>query len=123
MQFVCTTHSPFIIQSLAAGEALRLRSIEDDATGGLLAAETFVERGIEDIAEAAMGIDGVERSDRFHDERAKSRAYFEAATRSDGDSSDVESELELMLESLIGQHAEDPYLSAKYEPEADSGHS
>lgn len=112
MQFVCTTHSPFIVQSLRAGELLRMGALGDEPI--VAPAETFVERGIEDIAETAMHVDGVERSRRFHEQRADAAAYYEALA-SAGGSLDGNPELEAMLDGLVLKYADDPLLAAQLE--------
>ncbi|MDY7230290.1 AAA family ATPase [Hyalangium rubrum] len=69
IQFVATTHSPFIIQSLRKNELINL----DDA-----ARETLPSRSIEDIAEAVMGVELPQRSHRHQEMMVAARAYYEA---------------------------------------------
>lgn len=53
IQFICATHSPFIIQSLKEGELITLdRRLESEYSG----------ESIEDIAEDVMGVEMVQYS-------------------------------------------------------------
>lgn len=69
LQFVATTHSPFIIQSLRQHELINL----DDRSR-----ETLPSRSIEDIAEAVMGVEIPQRSHRHQEMMEAARAYYEA---------------------------------------------
>lgn len=63
IQFICATHSPFIIQSLKEGELITLdRRLESEYSG----------ESIEDIAEDVMGVEMVQYS-------IKKRKMYEAA--------------------------------------------
>ena len=63
IQFICATHSPFIIQSLKEGELITLdHPLESDYSG----------EGIEDIAEDVMGVEMPQYSE-------KKRKMYEAA--------------------------------------------
>ncbi|MBX3745151.1 MAG: AAA family ATPase [Verrucomicrobiae bacterium] len=68
MQFICTTHSPFIIQSVAAGELIRL--------DGDVAPEEYADASIEDIAEAVQGIRNPQRSQRAEAVDQAAQEYF-----------------------------------------------
>ena len=69
IQFVCTSHSPFIIQSLETGE---LRSLEP---GGTALAE-YSGRSIEDIAEDIQRVDIPQLSRKTVDLNRASERYF-----------------------------------------------
>lgn len=75
IQFVATTHSPFIIQSLRQHELINL----DDR-----ARETLPSRSIEDITEEVMGVDVPQRSHRHKRMMAAARAYYEALEEAKG---------------------------------------
>lgn len=81
MQFIATTHSPFILQSLEPGEVIDLgqqplnpeqvaQSSPDVASPG--PGHEFSHRSLEDIVEEVMGIDIPQRSQRY-------QAMYEAA--------------------------------------------
>lgn len=58
VQFVATTHSPFIVQTLREGELLMLEGQPVPQLGNL---------GLEDIAEGLMGVPNAEVSPRYHE--------------------------------------------------------
>lgn len=67
LQFIATTHSPFIVQSVAPDEVINLdgRATLDQA-----------ERSIEDIAEHDMGVASPQRSARYRQMLEAARAYY-----------------------------------------------
>ena len=84
MQFVATTHSPFIIQSAAEGEIIDLNqsppvekskeASADFASPGARAA--YVNRSIEDIAEDVMGLKLPQRSRRYQMMYETAKEYY-----------------------------------------------
>lgn len=67
IQFIATTHSPFIIQALRPGELITLDP------------EEFVEyanRSVEDIAENVMGVEVPQKSKRYLDMYAAAKEYY-----------------------------------------------
>ena len=68
IQFVCTSHSPFIIQSLQSGELRLLDPMEIDPD--------YADRPIEDIAEEVQGITVPQRGARSEEFTAATRHYF-----------------------------------------------
>lgn len=72
MQFICTTHSPFLIQSLHPGELINLDPEEAE----------YADRSIEDIAEQVMGVEVPQKSERYLKMMDAAEAYF-ALVRSD----------------------------------------
>ncbi|GMT97816.1 AAA family ATPase [Corallococcus caeni] len=69
MQFVATTHSPFIIQSLRENELINL----DDQNR-----EALPSRSIEDITEEVMGVKVPQRSHRHQEMMEAARKYYAA---------------------------------------------
>jgi predicted ATP-binding protein involved in virulence len=70
VQFIATTHSPFIIQSLRSQELINLDpSIEIDL-------ESPGEQSIEDITEGIMGVPVPQRSQRYMDMMHAAERYF-----------------------------------------------
>lgn len=67
IQFICTTHSPFVIQALEAGKLVIL--------GGEGHGDTS-KMSIEDIAEEIQGIEKPQRSQRHQDMIKAAEAYF-----------------------------------------------
>ena len=77
-QFVATTHSPFIIQSMTGlGRIIDLDS-EDDSPCG------FSELSIEDVAEEIMGVGIPQRSRRYQDMMRAAEEYYKAIEDSNG---------------------------------------
>ena len=67
VQFICATHSPFIIQSLKDGQLISMDGeIEDEYAG----------QSIEDIAEDIMGIENPQYSDEKQEMFELAQEYF-----------------------------------------------
>lgn len=69
IQFVCTSHSPFIIQSLRSGELRLLDPVEQEPE--------YADRPIEDIAEDVQGIDMPQRGARSKEFADAAAHYFQ----------------------------------------------
>lgn len=69
VQFICATHSPFIIQSLEPGELITLDTILDEEYSG---------KSIEDIAEDIMDVPIVQYSEKKVKMYNAAKEYFEA---------------------------------------------
>lgn len=72
LQFVATTHSPFIVQSLAGQGLINLKLNE----------ESFLQErkepySIEDVAEETMGVETPQRSKRFLEMETAAQRYYE----------------------------------------------
>ena len=74
MQFVCTSHSPFVIQSLQAGD---LRTL--DASGPPLV--EYANRSIEDIAEDVQRVPVPQKSERARELGLATERYFDLLER------------------------------------------
>lgn len=74
IQFIATTHSPFVIQSLRPGELITL---EPDLG-------EYSNRSVEDIAENVMGVAVPQKSKRYLDMFAAAKEYYRALDASDG---------------------------------------
>jgi predicted ATP-binding protein involved in virulence len=67
IQFIATTHSPFIIQSLQPGELINL---DPEELG------EYADKSIEDIAEKVMGVELPQKSERYRQMVEAAEAYF-----------------------------------------------
>jgi predicted ATP-binding protein involved in virulence len=67
IQFIATTHSPFVIQSLRPGELINL---DPDEFG------EYSDKSIEDIAENVMGVDLPQKSERYLQMMKAAEEYF-----------------------------------------------
>lgn len=85
MQFIATTHSPFILQSLAPGEVIDLN--RDALTETMMAlpvdiaapgpADEYSNRSIEDIVEDVMGVEVPSRSERYQAMYQAAKDYYQ----------------------------------------------
>lgn len=69
VQFIATTHSPFVVQSMRADEVINL-----DRRPSL----DYQSASVEDIAEVEMGLDNVTRSLAFREKVEAAKQYLEA---------------------------------------------
>ena len=97
IQFIVSTHSPFIIQSLQEGQ---LVSFDDNV---LTSGEPFRE-GLEDITSERMGLQQDIRSKRFNEMVDVATRLFEAA---DNGSADKE-KLKAKLDEIEAEFSDDP---------------
>ena len=67
IQFIATTHSPFVIQSLRAGELINLDPEEFGE---------YADKSIEDIAENVMGVELPQKSERYLKMMTAAEEYF-----------------------------------------------
>ena len=67
IQFIATTHSPFVIQALRSGELINL---DPDEFG------EYADKSIEDIAENVMGVDLPQKSERYRQMMSAAEEYF-----------------------------------------------
>jgi predicted ATP-binding protein involved in virulence len=102
IQFIATTHSPFIIQSLRPGELINL---DPDEFGD------YADKSIEDIAENVMGVDVPQKSERYLQMMRVAEEYFRLLQTSQG-SPQVISELEAHLDALTMRFSDDPAFQA-----------
>ena len=72
IQFICATHSPFIIQSLEQGELFTLD------TEDLTPEDEYSGESIEDIAEGIMGVDMPQYSEKKIEMYEAAKKYFDA---------------------------------------------
>ncbi len=97
IQFIATTHSPFIIQSLRPGELVDLRKyVAKEYVPG-----EYVKRSIEDIAEDVMGIKLPQRSERYNEMYKVAEEYYRVLQEADGANSKKKRELKQKLDELI----------------------
>ncbi len=70
VQFIATTHSPFIIQSMKPGELINLDPDE------FRAPSEYSDKSIEDISENVMGVDLPQKSQRYQEMMKAAEEYF-----------------------------------------------
>ncbi|SFD90406.1 Predicted ATP-binding protein involved in virulence [Chitinophaga sp. CF118] len=108
IQFVATTHSPFIVQSLEANELINL-----DATDGLDEAPN--KYSIEEISEYEMGVLNVERSEKFLEMKRAAADYF-SLVKNKTDIAAIE-QAKVKLDELRIRYNNDPAYVALLESE------
>jgi predicted ATP-binding protein involved in virulence len=115
IQFVGTTHSPFVIQSLRAGELINL---DPDEFG------EYADKSIEDIAENIMGVDVPQKSERYQRMMGAAEEYFRFL-RSPGALAGDVAAAEKRFNELAAPFSDDPAFQAllklERETQADGG--
>ena len=101
VQFIVTTHSPFVIQSLRPGELINL---DPDEFG------EYADKSIEDIAENVMGVEVPQRSERHTQMMNAAQEYFRLL-RSAGNPAEIAA-AEQRLNELAEPFSDDPAFQA-----------
>jgi predicted ATP-binding protein involved in virulence len=96
LQFVVTTHSPFIVQSLEPGQLVNLDPDTADAP--------YAGRSPEDITEDVMGVELPQRSERRQREAEVARRYYELLDRMPEANADELAALEAELDELTAPY-------------------
>jgi predicted ATP-binding protein involved in virulence len=102
VQFIATSHSPFVIQSLPALEGVQLLNLDNPN------AENFVNKSVEDITEEVQGVDLPQRSKRFVDMMAAAEKYYSLLKESGRRSKHELLELSKRLDELSMPFSDDP---------------
>lgn len=103
IQFITTTHSPFIIQSLQPGELINL----DPEEFG----EEYADKSVEDIAENVMGVDLPQKSERYLQLMTAAGVYFRLLRSRDAGKADIDA-AERRLNELSVPFSDDPAFQA-----------
>lgn len=113
IQFIVTTHSPFIVQSLKADEVINLdlESVNEDP----------FTKSIEEIAEQDMDVDNVKRSKKFIHYQEVAAKYFNLIEEGKNSENDISTkELKNQLDSLELEFNDDPVYVALMQAERKS---
>lgn len=110
IQFISTTHSPFVIQSLEPGELINL---DPEEFGN------YSDQSLEDIAENVMGVEMPQKSERYRQMMATAEEYFRLL-RDPQAATGATEEVEMRLQELSAPFSDDPAFQAllKLEREA-----
>lgn len=108
LQFIASTHSPFILQSLEPGEVIDLDqtwSLDDMAAlpAGIAApgpGAVFANRSIEDIAESVMRVSVPQRGQRYQEMYEAAVAYFSVLDSAKGADEATRQRLKQRLDEL-----------------------
>lgn len=104
LQFVATTHSPFIVQSLDGQGLVNLNF------GGVLE-ERREPYSIEDVAEDTMGVDSPQRSKLFLEMEAAAKRYYELLDESSDDDPEV-TKAKTELDRIEARFSDNPAYAA-----------
>src|SRR5690242_18254222 len=102
IQFIATTHSPFVIQSLRPGELINLDPDEF---------AEYADKSIEDIAENVMGVELPQKSGRYQQLMKAAEAYFRLLRQAGPAAEDVDVAAE-RLNELAAPFSDDPAFQA-----------
>ena len=97
-QFICTTHSPFIIQSLKQGQLISLEGPIENL---------YENQGIEEAARFGLDVDSPEMSKRYAEMIQVADEYFEIL-----ESGEEDENLRLKVEEFTARYANDPAYEA-----------
>jgi len=100
IQFVATTHSPFIIQSLHEGELINLDKPTET--------EEYENKSIEDITEYVMGVDIPQRSERYQKMMEAAQEYYRVLQDAKDTPPERIEELKTKLDELTMPYSDDP---------------
>lgn len=100
IQFIATTHSPFIIQSLRPGEFITLDPEEFGE---------YANRSVEDIAEHVMGVEVPQKSERYLEMMKTAEEYYRLLR----DAPDKARQAEERLAELAVRFSDDPAYQAQ----------
>lgn len=98
LQFIVTTHSPFIVQSLADGQLVNL---DPDVPGGAYANESP-----EDIVERQMGVELPQRSERRRREYEAAKRYYDLLDRMPDADPDELARIKAELDAIVAPYAD-----------------
>lgn len=104
IQFICTTHSPFLIQSLRSGEELIV--LDGQPTADL------ANMSVEEIAQGIMGIPNPQVSLRYEKMKGAARSYLETLEESAKEPEEKLAEFKERLADTIAPYADNPAFQA-----------
>lgn len=111
IQFICTTHSPFLIQSLRKGKLIQL-----DGDTNI----EYHDLSIEDIVENVQGVELPQKSKRYLDMMAAAEAYYKKLHQCEDESDAELLQLRATLEELSIPFSDDPAFVAQLKFERDT---
>lgn len=100
VQFITTTHSPFIIQALKPGQLINLDPDEIP--------DEYADKSIEDIAETVMGIEMPQKSERYQEMMKVAEEYFRILRDEKPATAEEKEQLKNKLDELSEPFSDDP---------------
>ena len=104
VQFIATTHSPFIIQSLEPDELRKLNLVDDDER---VPSDDFFRKSIEDISESVMDINNVQRSEKLNQMYKVAQNYYKLLNEGVPEDDGVLKKLKYRLDELESLYSDD----------------
>lgn len=104
IQFICTTHSPFLIQALRSGEELVM--LDGQPTADL------ANMSVEEIAQGIMGISNPQVSMRYEEMKGAARRYLETLEEAARAPEEKLADFKERLASTIAPYADNPAFQA-----------
>lgn len=104
LQFICTTHSPFIIQSLLSGEELIVLDGQPTSNLGHMP--------VEEIARGIMGVSNTEVSEEYENMKQVARHYLEVLEEAAISPSEKQKAFQKRLAESIAPYAHNPAYQA-----------
>lgn len=101
IQFIATTHSPFLIQSLSPGELINLHKQE------YLDLAEYSDKSVEDITENVMGVELPQKSERYQDMMRVAEEFY-SLLRDPQASPELLQKLEKQLDEKTLPFSDDP---------------
>jgi predicted ATP-binding protein involved in virulence len=109
IQFICTTHSPFLIQSLRSGEELIM--LDGQPTAQL------ANKSIEEIAQGIMGVSHPQVSQRYEEMKGVAKHYLETLEEAAISPEEKLEAFKQRLADAIAPYADNPAFQAILEME------
>ncbi|EBA01740.1 AAA family ATPase [Marinobacter sp. ELB17] len=109
IQFICTTHSPFLIQALRSGEELLVLDGQPIAQ--------LANKPLKEIAEGIMGVENSETSHRYQKMKESGKRYLELLDEAELSPDDKLEEFKRQLADCIAPYADNPAYQAILEME------
>lgn len=106
IQFVATTHSPFVIQSLPPINGVQLINLDNPEADG------FANKSVEDIAEDLQRVYNPQRSKRWQDMMEAAKEYYAVLRDATGKSPEEVARLKNRLDELSLPFSDDPAYQA-----------
>lgn len=106
VQFIGTTHSPFIIQSLPPKDVIELINLDDPE------ADEFANKSVEDITEEVQGVELPQRSLRYRRMMAAAEEYYKCLGQASSANAEELKELQQRLDELSRPFGDDPAYQA-----------
>jgi len=104
VQFITTTHSPFVIQSLRAGQLINL-----DPESFV---EEYADKSIDDITEGIMGVEMPQKSERYLVMMATAKEYYRTLAQAEEASGAALEQLKTHLDELTIPYSDDAAFTA-----------